>query len=151
MPVSSSLSRGCIPVPRRRAPCFRRRKSEINNTAACIFSSKVSGDLKGALGLISTTCNCSSFPKVKSPRSTELTIRPRKSFSISSTIGKTLKSLSTTENSCSGPRTSRVLYVQAPLTLYCFQRIEYKPADDPERLAVQFVKMRPLKPRAFPD
>ena len=130
MPVSSSLSRGCIPVPRRLAPYFRCRKSETNRTALCIVSSKVSGDVKGALGFISITCICSSFPKVKSGCTTKLTTRPQKSFSILSTTGKALRSLSTTENSCSGPRTSMVLYVPVPLALYCFLRIKYKHTAD---------------------
>jgi len=88
-----------------------------------MVSSKVSGDLKGVLGLISMTCNWSSLPKVKFGCSTKLTTRPRKSFITLSTIGKALSSSSTNENSCSGPKTSRVLYVRVPLSFLFASKI----------------------------
>jgi hypothetical protein len=45
---------------------------------------------------------------------------------ILSTTGNASSSSFTIENSCSGPRTSRVLYVKAPLLLELFSTIEYK-------------------------
>ena len=45
---------------------------------------------------------------------------------ILSTMGNASSSSFTIENSCSGPRTSRVLYVKAPLLLKLFFTIEYK-------------------------
>ena len=45
---------------------------------------------------------------------------------ILSTMGNASSSSFTIENSCSGPRTSRVLYVKARLLLKLFSTIEYK-------------------------
>src|SRR4030067_1682358 len=91
-----------------------------------MVSSKTAGDLKGLLGLTSITCVWSSFPKVNLGCWTELTTRPYASLSILSTMGRALSSLSTTANSCSGPKTSSVSYVQTPPAFCCASKIEYK-------------------------
>ena len=80
-----------------------------------MFSSKSSGDLKGALAFISITCNWSSFPKVTYGNSTKFTTFPQKSFMTLSTMGKACSFSLTRENSCSGPKTSSGLYVTFPL------------------------------------
>ena len=41
-------------------------------------------------------------------------------------MGKALSFSLTNENSCSGPKTSRVLYVSVPLSVYLVLKFEYK-------------------------
>jgi hypothetical protein len=75
---------------------------------------------EGALGLISITCSWSSFPNVKLDCSTKFTTRPWKFLMILSTMGWAFSRFSTIEYSCSGLKTSRVMYVTFPLKLSVF-------------------------------
>ena len=102
-----------MPVPRREASCLSRMPERVW-TPFCIVSSNTLGDLKGALALSSITCSWSSLPKVNSGCSTKLTVFPQYCLMTLSAMGRGLRFSFTSENSCSGPRTSRVLYVCLP-------------------------------------